>query len=56
MSDSVALQNKEKELKKLHTMKLIRTLLPVVGLVLIFILFYFLTDGKIWTKLSLSLS
>ena len=30
MSDSVALKNKEQELKKLHTMRLVRTLLPMV--------------------------
>ena len=39
MSDSVALKNKEQELKKLHTMRLVRTLLPIVGLIIVFFLF-----------------
>lgn len=38
MSDSVALKNKELELKKLHTMRLVRTLLPIVGLIIVFFL------------------
>ena len=42
MSDSVALKNKEQELKKLHTMRLVRTLLPIVGLIIVFFLFNFL--------------
>lgn len=41
MSDSVALKNKEQELKKLHTMRLVRTLLPIVGLIIVFFLFNF---------------
>ena len=47
MSDSVALKNKEQELKKLHTMRLVRTLLPIVGLIIVFFLFNFLTHGRL---------
>ena len=56
MSDTIALKNKEDELKKLRTMRLVRTLLPIVGLFLVFILFNFLTDGRMVTHLPLALS
>lgn len=46
MSDSVALKNKEQELKKLHTMRLVRTLLPIVGLIIVFSYFNFLTSWQ----------
>ena len=56
MSDSVALKNKEQELKKLHTMRLVRTLLPIVGLIIVFFLFNFLTHGRLLSHLPLAMS
>ncbi len=54
MSDVIS--KKELELKKLHRMRVVRSLLPIVGLVLIFILFNVLTDGKMLQKLPLAMS
>ena len=56
MSDTVALKNKEQELKKLHTMRLVRTLLPIVGLIIVFFLFNFLTHGRLLSHLPLAMS
>lgn len=44
------------EMKKAYRMSLIRTLLPIVGLVIIFILFNFLTNGAMVRSLSLTFS
>lgn len=56
MSDSVAVLNKDKELKKLHNIRLFKTLLPLIGLVMVFMLFNYLTDGRMLTRLPLTLS
>ena len=56
MSDAVAIKNKEAELKSLRRMRLIRTLLPIVGLFLVFFLFNFLTNGRMVSHLPLALS
>ncbi|MBQ2381231.1 MAG: ABC transporter permease [Succinivibrio sp.] len=56
MSDSVALSNKDKELKKLHSARLLKTLLPIIGLFLVFLLFNYLTDGRMLACLPLTLS
>ncbi len=47
---------KDLEQKKLRRMRMIRSLLPIVGLVLVFFLFNFLTDGKMMHKLPLAMS
>lgn len=56
MSDTVALTNRDKELKKLHNVRLLKTLLPLIGLVMVFMLFNYLTDGRMLTCLPLTLS
>ncbi|MGN0893472.1 MAG: ABC transporter permease [Succinivibrio sp.] len=56
MSDTVALKNKEQELKKLRTMQLVRNLLPIAGLILVFLLFNFLTNGRLLSHLHLAMS
>ena len=43
---SVNTNDKEQQLKKASTMSLIRSLLPVVGLVVIFLLFNFMTGFR----------
>ena len=48
--------DKEKEQLKLKRMRLIRSILPIVGLVLVFILFNILTDGKLMDRLPLVMS
>ena len=49
-------EQKEQQLKKLSKMSLIRSLLPVVGLVVIFLLFNVLTNFRMVGNLSLVLS
>ena len=49
-------ENKEQQLKKASKMSLIRSLLPIVGLVVIFLLFNFLTDFRMMGNMSLVLS
>ncbi|MGN1280422.1 MAG: ABC transporter permease [Succinivibrio sp.] len=56
MSDTVALKNKEQELKKLRTMRLVRNLLPIAGLIIVFLLFNFLTHGRLLSHLHLAMS
>ena len=46
----------DKELKNLSYMTLIRSLLPIVGLIIIFIVFNVLTNGRMVNNLSLVLS
>ncbi len=48
--------NKEQELKKLSKMTMIRSLLPIAGLVLVFLLFNFLTNNRMIGNLPLVLS
>ena len=56
MSPAVSGKNKEQELSKLHKMRLIRSLLPIAGLVLMFILFNILTHGRMIMRMNLTLS
>lgn len=53
---SAASSSREEELKKVSTVALIRTLLPIVGLVAVFIVFNILTSGNMVKKLSLVMS
>ncbi len=48
--------SREGELKKMSAMSLIRSLLPIVGLVVVFIVFNILTNGRMVDKLSLVMS
>ena len=48
--------NKEQELKKASHMQLIRSLLPIVGLVVVFLLFNVLTDFRMMGNMSLVMS
>ena len=53
---SVNTNDKEQQLKKASKMSLIRSLLPIVGLVVIFLLFNFMTDFRMMGNMSLVLS
>lgn len=53
---SVNTNDKEQQLKKVSKMSLIRSLLPIVGLVVIFLLFNFMTDFRMMGNMSLVLS
>lgn len=48
--------SKEEELKKFSTMTMLRRVLPIVGLVVVFILFNILTDGRMISNMNLVLS
>ena len=48
--------DKEQQLKKASKMSLIRSLLPIVGLVVIFLLFNVLTDFRMMNNMSLAFS
>lgn len=48
--------SKDEELKNLSKMNMIRSLLPIVGLVIIFIVFNLLTNGRMIRNLSLVMS
>ena len=48
--------SKDEELKNLSKMNLIRSLLPIVGLIIIFIVFNVLTNGRMIKNLSLVMS
>lgn len=48
--------SKEEELKKFSKMVMLRRMLPIVGLVVIFILFNILTDGRMISNMNLVLS
>ncbi|MBQ9274184.1 MAG: ABC transporter permease [Succinivibrio sp.] len=56
MSETAIDVNKEQQLKSLQKMRLVRALLPIVGLVLVFILFNFLTNGRMISHLHLAMS
>ena len=56
MTQAVAANSKEKQLKSAQTMKLVRALLPIIGLVLTVILFNFLTNGRMLRHLPLAMS
>ena len=53
---SAKTNDKEQQLKKASKMSLIRSLLPIVGLVVIFLLFNVLTDFRMMGNLSLVFS
>ena len=53
---SAKTNDKEQQLKKASKMSLIRSLLPIVGLVVIFLLFNVLTDFRMMGNMSLVLS
>lgn len=48
--------SRDEELKKLAKMNLIRAFLPIVGLIIVFALFTYLTDGRLVTRLDLAMS
>ncbi len=50
---NVTSENKEEELKKLSKMAIVRSLLPILGLVIIFILFNILTHWRMIRNMSL---
>ena len=50
------LSAKDLALKKQRTMRLVRALLPIAGLIFVFILFSILTDGRLVTRLPLAMS
>ena len=49
-------ENKEQQLKKLSKMTMIRSLLPIAGLIIIFLLFTTLTNFRMMNNLPLVLS
>lgn len=48
--------SKEEELKKLSRMAMLRRVLPIIGLVVVFILFNVLTNGRMMSSMNLVLS
>ncbi len=56
MADNTKEVSKEEALKKRQTMNLVRSLLPIAGLVIVFIVFNILTDGRMWNKFSMAIS
>ena len=56
MADNVNVASKEEALKKRSTMQLVRSLLPIAGLIIIFIVFNTLTKGRMLSKLSMAMS
>ena len=48
--------DKERQLKKASKMSMIRSLLPIVGLVVIFLLFNVMTDFRMMNNMSLAFS
>ena len=55
-SAASAASAKEVALKKQNTMRMVRALLPIAGLVIIFALFSYLTNGRLITRLPLAMS
>ena len=49
-------ENKEQQLKKLSKMTMIRSLLPIAGLIIIFLMFNALTNFRMMNNLPLVLS
>ena len=56
MADNVNVASKEEALKKRSTMQLVRSLLPIAGLIIIFFVFNTLTKGRMLSKLSMAMS
>ncbi|MDT3661983.1 MAG: ABC transporter permease [Anaerobiospirillum sp.] len=55
-SAASAASAKEVALKKQNTMRMVRALLPIAGLIIIFALFSYLTNGRLITRLPLAMS
>lgn len=56
MAEKTNAVSREEELKKLSTMSMVRSLLPIVGLVVVFIVFNALTGGRMIKNMSLVMS
>ena len=56
MASQVSANTKEQELRKVSKMSLVRSLLPIVGLVVVFLLFNILTNFRMMGNMSLVLS
>ncbi len=56
MAENTVAVSREEALKKRSRMALLRSLLPVVGLVVVFIIFNTLTKGRMLSKLSMAMS
>ena len=56
MAESTNVLSKEEALKKRSTMNMVRSLLPVIGLVVVFFAFNILTKGRMLSKFSMAMS
>ena len=56
MAESTNVLSKEEALKKRSTMNMVRSLLPVIGLVVVFFVFNILTKGRMLSKFSMAMS
>ena len=56
MSEAIADINKETQMKRQRTWRLVRALLPILGLIIMFVLFNFLTHGRMLKHLPLAMS
>jgi ribose transport system permease protein len=56
MADVNTKKTKDEEMKKVSTMTILRRVLPIVGLVFVFILFNVLTEGRMQSNMGLVLS
>ena len=56
MASNTNVASKDEELKKLSNITMIRSLLPIAGLIIIFLLFNILTKGRMINNLSLVMS
>ena len=53
MAENSKAVSKEEELKKLSKVNMIRSLLPIIGLVAVFVIFNVLTKGGMWSARKL---
>ena len=56
MAENTTALSKEEQLKKRSHMALLRSLLPIIGLVVVFIVFNILTNGRMVQKMSMAMS
>ena len=56
MAEKTGSLSRNQELKKRSAMALLRSLLPICGLVVVFLIFNYLTKGRMATKFSLAMS
>ena len=56
MAEKTNVVSREEAMKKRSMMALVRSLLPIIGLVLVFIVFNTLTKGRMLSKLSMAMS